>query len=98
MPDTEFLEQYPLYRKLKKEFYGDLHLLAKVPIHMWCDVCESEQTFLMVNEYQEGYPHAAIPVGDAVVHLGYACMACTKFQRHFYVKFGGTLNADWAMK
>jgi hypothetical protein len=99
MPDKEFLERYPLYRKLKESFYGDVHTLKKVPIHMYCDACDSEQTFLMANDYQEGYSSTSVvPVGGTVVHLRYVCMACKQFQRHSYLKFGGNLNADWVMK
>jgi hypothetical protein len=63
MPNKEFLENYPLYKKFRsqwdREGFESLQKtytnLPQPAIHMHCDVCESEQTFNMVNEYYENH-------------------------------------------
>src|SRR3990170_3187996 len=61
MPYKKFLEEYPLYRKFKTDlcsedtvsFRSTFGNLPKPAIHMYCDVCNSDQTFNMINEYYE---------------------------------------------
>jgi len=45
MPNREFLEEYPLYRKFKMDLPEVETQLEKPAIHMHCPVCGSEQTF-----------------------------------------------------
>lgn len=96
MPDKAFLEQYPLYRRLQKKFYGTLDNLDRVSISMPCQVCSSKQTFLMQNAYYEGYKVANVTIEGTTCHLRYVCMGCQTFTHHFYVRFGP--NATWVMK
>lgn len=61
MANKKFLEEYPLYRKYKTDWCGEDYAysrktfgnLPKPAIHMYCDVCDSDQTFNMQNEYYE---------------------------------------------
>jgi len=96
VPNTEFLEKYPLYRRFVFEVAWILSAIEKVPVHMRCGVCKADQTFCMTNEYFEGFPASNTPSDDAVVHLRYRCMACVADSRHFYVKIGP--KRQWIMK
>lgn len=86
MPNKEFLEKFPLYRK----FDIDLPLLTdqveKVTIKMWCPTCKSDQTFLMVNEYWERFDHVNYPLQAIDLRLDYACAHCQEFHRIFFIK------------
>ena len=96
MPDKEFLEDYPLYRKFKSEFDTVLANLEKPPIHMNCEVCCSPHTFNMVNEYYENESHPNSAVEGTLVRARYKCTSCQDFHRVFYLKFGP--NAEYVMK
>jgi hypothetical protein len=86
MPNKEFLENYPLYRKFKMDFPDDLSLLPKPAIHMPCLLCGSEQTFNAHN-YIGLFQHTNAPVFGHVVHAVYVCTSCRKFMRNFLLKF-----------
>ena len=54
MPDSKFLETYPLYRKFKMKIPEQRHYsIPKPPIHMDCKNCRDIRTFKMVGEYYE---------------------------------------------
>ena len=96
MPNTEFLEQYPLYRKFEQKFYDTLDRIPKVAVHMACPACQTTQTFVMANEYHEGYSYANVEPAGATCHLRYICTSCRKGVRHFYVQFGP--SAEYVLK
>jgi len=88
MPNSKFLEQYPLYRSFDYKSPGRLHEWAKVPINMECKTCRSPQTFNMVNEYHEHHETTAVQLDPAnkVARLRYSCEHCKTFERHFFIK------------
>lgn len=88
MPNREFLETYPLYRKFKCDFSSIwLNQLPRPAIHMNCGVCKSEQTFNMANKYTENLdPKEIHSVEGAVVRSLYICMSCKNFHRFFFLK------------
>jgi len=87
MPNKEFLEQYPLYRKFwVKNMPTTTSELLKVSIKMNCPTCKSDQTFVMTNEYDENCEYRNSPIGGIEFRLKYVCMHCKKFNRYFYVK------------
>jgi hypothetical protein len=97
MPNEEFLEEYPLYRKLRVTTTPQtLNVMPKVRIKMACPVCKDDQTFSMTNEFWDAAYSAAAPSAGEVVRLVYRCQHCTDFRRVFYVKFGE--SGDWMMK
>ncbi len=99
MPSKEFLEEYPLYRKYKvNSMPGTLDKFPKVKINMSCNVCESNQTYVMTNEYFENCGYVNFPSGGAGVRLRYICTHCEKFERLFLVKVGGDKSGSWLMK
>ena len=88
MPDSEFLEKYPLYRKFDVELPRKLSDVEKPAIHMFCPVCKSEQTFNAVRG-----PYATSGYSDPdpegqVAWVVYRCAACGEFNRVFLLKFG----------
>lgn len=96
MPDRKFLETYPLYRKFKiNQTPPSLEFLDKPAIHMRCDVCKSDQTFNMTNEYYENR-FINDPVSGSVLRAEYLCTSCSAFRRYFLLKFG--VSEDYVMK
>lgn len=97
MPDKEFLENYPLY---KKEFWENfpqtLDTLPKPPIKMYCDICKSEQTFNMKNEYYDLYGYTNPPTKKKIIRAQYVCMGCNEFHRYFFIKISPDLT--WIQK
>ena len=87
MPDREFLEKYPLYRKFRFQVPSTLDKMAKPAIHMHCELCKSGQTFNMINEYHENYEQGAILSEGKIVRACYRCTACNSYLRTFYLRF-----------
>lgn len=79
--NQEFLEKYPLYRKLATEIPLYLSMLNMPPIHMECGVCGSAQTFNMREKYH------TVEAAGAVVRAIYVCASCEEFRRYFFLKF-----------
>jgi hypothetical protein len=99
MPNKDFLETYPLYRKLKvNELPETMDRLPKVKINMPCSICHSNQTFVMINEYWEIFRFSNPPTRGAGIRLSYLCTHCDKFERLFFVKFGKDTSGEWLMK
>jgi hypothetical protein len=92
MPDKQFLEEYPLYRKFEMELPDNMKFLVRPPIHMFCQVCKTEQTFNMVNHYYQfagsvpgGNPSQ--PPAGAITRASYCCESCKTYHRYFMLKF-----------
>lgn len=92
MPDSTFLETYPLYKKF--EFALGENSRAKdipaVAIHVYCAQCDSEHTFQLWHGYGI-WDHAHNynvneRVRGSVVGAIYRCTSCLQFQRHFLLK------------
>lgn len=94
MPSKKFLEDLPLYRKFELEKLPDhLRHLEKPSINMECQRCESNQTFVIINNYSESYPRASFPTKGSHFRIVYRCSHCHEFERLFFVKidFDGKL-------
>lgn len=85
MITADFLEEYSLFRKFNGDVPATLNLFEKVPIHMKCLHCGTEQTFNMVNEYYELNHYMNVPSAGQKIRLLYECQACKKFERVFYI-------------
>lgn len=92
MPNKEFLEDYPLFKKLKDPFPYTLDLFPKVPINMKCSMCDSIQTFNMINNFFELMPYSNYPANNTVVKLDYICQSCKKTHKVFYIYISDTLD------
>lgn len=92
MPNKDFLENYPLLRKMRTKLPTNLDSFPKVAINMKCQNCESTQTFNMINEYYERVPYTNYPAGGRLVRLEYKCSACGKSGREFNIYISPTLD------
>lgn len=95
MPNSDFLEKFPLYKKFKCEIPQFLSKIQKPSIHMNCKVCKSEQTFIMSNEYNEIGAVGRSSAG-AIVRVEYTCAGCGQYERIFLLKFSDKL--DYVLK
>jgi len=98
MPNREFLEEYPLYRKLRMELPDKLKKLPKVPITMRCENEGSDQTFNIVREYYSGHIGSAQSCLGNTREIEYQCKSCSKFKRYFMLEFGEDTSGSYVMK
>ncbi|MCK5510674.1 hypothetical protein KAI65_03980 [Candidatus Parcubacteria bacterium] len=89
MPNKFFLENYPLYSKANTDWMNSfnnikLNKLPKPAIHMHCDVCASEQTFNVENDYEESEGNYNIE--GKIIRAKYICSSCAKGERLFIVR------------
>ncbi|MEO3407909.1 hypothetical protein AAFN85_28585 [Mucilaginibacter sp. CAU 1740] len=83
--NADFLENYSLFRRFTFNVPDTLDRLPHVPIHMFCSICKSEQTFNMINRYHEFFNYSNAPSANAKLRLVYQCQSCKKFERLFFV-------------
>lgn len=86
MPNREFLETYQLYRKFNFQVPDSMLFLEKPAIHMYCQNCDSGQTFNKESKYY-GYP-----LKGNVIVIQYICTSCENFRRYFLIKFDSDGN------
>lgn len=97
MPNKEFLENYPLYKKFEVEnLQHTVDQLPKTSIKILCQHCASAQTFLMQNDYRENLPYANYASAGLVLRLVYKCMHCQGFYQYFFVKI--SIDRNYIMK
>jgi len=95
MPNKEFLEKYPLYRKFKTNLIdynfksASFEEVPKPAIHMGCNICTSDQTFNIVNEYYELEENrgSKMLVNGKIVRARYRCSSCNRMNRTFFLYF-----------
>ena len=92
MPNTEFLETYPLYRDFNLKLPATADRLPYVPIKLQCDECKSDQTYNMQNTYQQGANISNADIAGQVFWLRYQCMSCNKSIRDFFIKIDEQLT------
>jgi len=86
MPNREFLETYPLYRKFNFKVPESMNRMATPAIHMYCRNCDSVQTFNSEMEHDIGRIE-----GDVTLFM-YICTSCKNFERFFMIKFDFASN------
>lgn len=90
MPNKDFLETYPLYRKLRTDWSigKPFRHIPKPAVHMYCNKCRSDQTFNMVNQYYElNSTDFDDSIAGHVARAFYLCSACNKSPRVFFIRF-----------
>lgn len=101
MPVKELLENYGLYQKYKIQIPPDLTIFVrafhKPSVHLNCEICESEQTFVMRNDYYNITIHLGNQESSGkILYLDYVCAGCHTFQRVFLIKV--SKNLDYFIK
>jgi len=86
MPNTEFLEKYPLYRKFYFDIPYKLDYIEEVNINMYCEKCESNQTFNMETDYSMITAFFNNDSSGQVVLIRYLCAHCNKHRRIFIIR------------
>jgi len=86
MPNKEFLETYPLYKKFAFDVPIYMEKIPEVTINMACPKCSSNQTFLLRNRYYENCEYSNFPSLGVTFRLLYLCGHCQDFNRIFLVK------------
>ncbi len=103
MPNKEFLETYPLYKKLKNVHKYDKRYahtwltrikINKPAIHMHCKICESEQTFNMSHDFYWDGTGQNEPIHGHVQEIRYLCSSCQQGFYVFLVNFGYEIIDD----
>jgi len=92
MPNKEFLEDYTLFRKFKFDVPSTMDNLAIPAINMNCKVCGSDETFNMINEYQERHGYSNVPTANENLRLIYLCQSCKDFNREFCIHISDKLD------
>lgn len=83
MPNADFLEEYPLYRKFKIKIPYNFDEMQRVNIKMYCERCKSKQTFSWDYE-NRGYGNN--DTSGQVIMLRYRCAHCERNYRFFMIK------------
>lgn len=92
MPNKDFLENYPLYRKFKTEVPKTLREIDKVAVNMFCPNCKSNETFTMTNDYEDTFRHSNYPSKNEKITLIYYCSSCQIFSRQFQLYISPDLD------
>jgi hypothetical protein len=98
MPLNQFLEQYPLYRKLDLEKEGvavsSVFINSSPPIHMECRLCKTDRTFnpeepkviRTTDIWKTRHAGGGYRTTETTtIFLTFICAACRKFERTFTV-------------
>ena len=85
MPNKEFLEDYSLFKKFKTDVPGTMDYLDKPAVNMACKECNSNETFNMINEYQELHGYSNVPTSNEKLRLIYLCQSCKSYMREFCI-------------
>lgn len=99
MPNKEFLEQYPLYKKYRDDFFpAYLAYWPKVQINMFCPSCKAYQTFLQTNTADEASTNQNSSSLGQSVRLVYICAHCQRAERIFVVRADEDEQGSFFMK
>lgn len=99
MPNIEFLEKYPLYRKFEFQSPKYFHKFNNVNVNMYCPNCKKTRTFRFLHQYlhelkQPPSIRANRPIHpdylspNNIIHLNYICASCEKVNRIFSLRVG----------
>jgi len=94
MPNKEFLETYPLYRKFRCEVPTGLLDVPVPTINLYCRICKSEQTYQMVYDYRYGDPRIGSYLSSEgkILRIAYKCAGCQKYEYIFLLRFDENLQ------
>lgn len=85
MPDKNFLETFPLYKVMSMDVAPTIDNIPKPPISFYCDNCASIQTYVMVNEYWNGFEYSNVSSNNISLKANYLCVSCQVHRRDFFI-------------
>lgn len=88
----EFFEKSNLYERYPTTFPKDLADIEKPAINVYCEKCNSNQTFLMINDYTRSSFSPVTPSKGEILKFDYLCASCRTFHRVFLVKVSDNLD------
>lgn len=110
MPNTKFLEEYPLYRKFDFEISAVLMNFPEVNINMYCPNCKDVRTFRFTHKYlhqrkigpislrSPGQPILPKFIDENdIINLNYICALCEDFHRFFAIKIENIVKQKFSM-
>lgn len=87
MPDKDFLESYPLYRRFRPaSIPAEMFSIPESRINIACPICKSPQTFTLRNKVTELVGRRDKNPKGEIFRLLYCCTHCEKHLQHFYVR------------
>ena len=101
MPQKEFLETFPLYKRFKITLQPLALDMPHPAVNGDCGVCRSRQTYTVVVDEQHqqrlvlGGSRGA-PIKDKIVSFRYRCQGCKQSLIEYFIKVSPDLN--WVMK
>src|SRR5262245_44745982 len=78
-----FLQTWAPLRKFRKPIADNLSNRARPSLHMYCERCDSEQTFNIQNDPNSGWFYLAIKQPYEVELWRYLCTGCRSWGRLF---------------
>lgn len=99
MSNNEFLENGNLYQKYYLDVPDTITSIKNPSVHMYCQVCESEQTFNFQTQnwaYNSGHHPANVSSSGQILFLNYLCTGCHCFRRVFVIKISE--ECDYVLK
>lgn len=95
MPNKEFLETYPLYRKFKMKIPKDLAKISKPGVKTYCHNCRSIQTFVEYDWYSYDNKDSS-HLDEEIIGLAYVCGGCDASFQYYTIKL--SYDLDYIMK
>lgn len=87
MPDKNFLEFYPLYRRFRPaSIPAEMFRIPETRINIPCPICKSLQTFTLRNKVTELVDWQNQNPKGEVFRLLYGCTHCERHLQHFYIR------------
>jgi len=86
VPNTKFLEKYPLYSKFYFNVPYKLNDIEEVNINMRCENCESNQTFNMENNYSDISSFFNDDSAGQIILIRYLCAHCNIYRKIFVIR------------
>lgn len=94
LPNKQFIENYPLYKPFNYDFPRSFDDFPKPPIHVYCEVCKSEQTFTVLKDYMNYSIVSKWGIlgthngqcDNTVILIEYTCTACRNYHKTYLVK------------
>ncbi len=92
IPIKEFLEEYPLFRKLEESIPGFMEDFPKPSINMLCLKCKIDQTFKYYTDNVCLGTFGGTKSEDRRFSVVYRCQSCEAFDREFHLHISPDLK------